>query len=41
MVKTTGYSIEFLKEVIYELADFIKNNLTPNRLEGFNLEKIK
>lgn len=40
IVKSTGYSIEFLKDVIYKLSTFIKNNLTPNRLEGFNLVKI-
>ena len=41
IVKSTGYSIEFLKDVLYKLAMFIRINLTPDRLEGFNLEHIK
>ena len=41
IVSLTGYSIEMVKEPLYHLSNFIKNNLTPNRLEGFNIEAIK
>ena len=34
----TGYSIEMLKEPLYELSMFIKNNLSPDRLAGFDVE---
>jgi len=37
---TTGYSIEDLKEPLYQMSDFIRNNLSPNRLEGFDVEAI-
>tara|TARA_B110000285_G_scaffold227633_1_gene289256 strand:+ start:1575 stop:1736 length:162 start_codon:yes stop_codon:yes gene_type:complete len=30
-----------IKEPLYHLSNFIKQNLTPNRLEGFNIEAIK
>ena len=41
IVSLTGYSIEMIKEPLYHLSNFIKQNLTPNRLEGFNIEAIK
>jgi hypothetical protein len=41
IVSLTGYSIEMIKEPLYHLSSFIKQNLTPNRLEGFNIEHIK
>lgn len=37
----TGYSIEMLKESLYELSIFIKQNLSPDRLAGFDVEAIK
>lgn len=36
----TGYSIESLKQPMFEMSDFIRNNLSPNRLEGFDVEAI-
>tara|TARA_B100000780_G_C20918309_1_gene365766 strand:+ start:481 stop:657 length:177 start_codon:yes stop_codon:yes gene_type:complete len=41
IVSLTGYSIEMIKEPLYHLSSFIKSNLTPDRLVGFNLEYIK
>jgi hypothetical protein len=41
VVSLTGYSIEMLKEPLYHLAQFIQQNLSPNRLEGFNVEALK
>lgn len=40
VVGLTGYSISMIKEPLYELAKFIRENLTPDRLEGFDLEAI-
>ena len=41
VVEVTGYCIEMLKKPLYELAIFIKRNLTPDRLQGFDVEAIK
>lgn len=41
MVGITGYSIEMLREPLYLLSLFIQQNLSPNRLEGFDIESIK
>jgi hypothetical protein len=30
-----------LKEPLYQLASFIKQNLTPDRLQGFDIEALK
>ena len=40
VVSLTGYSIEMLKAILYKLAKFIEENLSPNRLDGFDLEDI-
>ena len=40
VVSLTGYSIMMLKEPLYALSKFIRENLTPDRLEGFDLENI-
>ena len=37
----TGYSIDMIKQPLYDLASFIQENLSPNRLEGFDIEAIK
>lgn len=37
----TGYSINDLKECLYELASFIATNLQPNRLDTFDIEAIR
>lgn len=41
VAEVTGYCIEMLKEPLYHLAVFIKKNLTPDRLLGFDVEAIK
>ena len=40
IVNLTGYSINMLIEPLYKLSKFIRENLTPDRLEGFDLEGI-
>ena len=40
VVSMTGYSITMISEPLYHLAKFIRENLTPDRLEGFDLEAI-
>ena len=30
-----------IKQPLFDLSNFIKQNLTPNRLEGFNIDAIK
>ena len=37
----TGYSIEMIRDCLYDLSKFIQDNLSPNRLEGFDLEGIR
>ena len=37
----TGYSINDIKDCLIELSQFICNNLSPNRLEGFDLGAIE
>ena len=41
VVASTGYSLEQLKPCLYDLAQFICENLSPNRLSQFNIEDIK
>ena len=41
VVNLSGYSIEMIKQPLFDLSNFIKQNLTPNRLEGFNIDAIK
>jgi hypothetical protein len=36
----TGYSLEDIKPCLVELSQFICNNLSPNRLEGFDITSI-
>lgn len=36
----TNYSIDNLKPCLLDLAEFISNNLSPNRLECFNIKDI-
>jgi hypothetical protein len=36
----TGYSLEDIKPCLIELSQFICNNLSPNRLEGFDISAI-
>ena len=40
VVSITGYSISMIKEPLCELAKFIRENLTPDRLEGYDLDAI-
>jgi len=41
VVAISGYSILDIKTCLFDLADFIANNLSPNRLENFDVESIK
>ena len=41
LVKPTGYTLGMLIEPLYELCTFIRQNLKPDRLEGFDIEAIK
>ena len=36
----TGYSLEDVKPCLIELSQFICNNLSPNRLDGFDISAI-
>lgn len=36
----TGYSMQDIKPCLVELSQFICNNLSPNRLEGFDITSI-
>ena len=36
----TGFSILDIKKCLFNLATFISNNLQPNRLACFNIQKI-
>ena len=38
MVSATDLTIEMLKEPIHDLATFMRDNLEPDRMEGFDLE---
>lgn len=38
VVSLSGYSIEMLIDCLSELSNFIRINLSPDRLEGFDLE---
>jgi len=37
----TGYSITDLKQCLFDLSQFIAQNLSPNRLIGFDIQAIK
>jgi len=41
IVGLTGYSIVKLAKPLYELSLFIKQNLSPDRLEGFDIDNLK
>ena len=41
VAQMTGYTIEMLKQPLYELSVFIKHNLVPNNLNYMDLEGIK
>ena len=40
MLEVTGITYKALKQCLYELANYIRESLTPDRLYGFNLETI-
>lgn len=40
VLKLTGYSIQMLARPMYELSVFITKNLTPNKLEGFDIHAL-
>lgn len=37
----TGYTIEMIKDCLYDFSQFIQKNLYPNKLKYFNIENIK
>lgn len=37
----TGYSIDDIKDCLYDLSFFISTHLSPNRLAGFDIQAIK
>ena len=37
----TGYTIEMVKDCLYDFCQFIQKNLYPNKLMYFNIEYIK
>jgi hypothetical protein len=39
--QATGYSILDIKKCLIELSLFISNNLSPNRLEGFDIQSLE
>ena len=41
ILSLSGYPVTMIKEPLYQLAQFIQENLSPNRLEGFDIEDIK
>ena len=41
VVNVTGFSIYDIKDCLYDLSEFISQNLSPNRLEYFDIESIK
>ena len=40
VLKVTGYKYTALKQCLYELANNVRDSLTPDRLYGFDLETI-
>ena len=40
MSSVTGYSFEMLKKALFELSMFIRNNLSPDRLAGFDIDSV-
>ena len=40
MADVTGYKIGALRQGLYELAQYIRNSLKPDRLAGFDLESV-
>ena len=41
VVNISGYTIDDLKPCLIDLATFISDNLSPNRLQDFDIESIK
>jgi hypothetical protein len=41
VVGITGYTIGDIKDCLYDMAEFIQTNLSPNRLENFDIETVK
>ena len=40
VLEVTGITYKALKQCLYELANYIRESLTPDRLYGFDLETI-
>ena len=41
VLKSTGYTIEMIKEPLYLMTQCLKEGSKPNQLEDFNVELIK
>ena len=37
----TGYTVEMIKDCLFDFSNFIQKNLYPNKLKYFNIEGIK
>lgn len=37
----TGYTIEMIRDCLYDSSHFIQKNLYPNKLKYFNIENLK
>ena len=40
VVAVSGYTLEMLKQPLFESCMFIRNNLSPDRLAGFDLKSV-
>ena len=41
VVAVTGYTIEMLVQPLSAMAAFIRENLNPDRLEGFDIDSVQ
>lgn len=41
VMKSSGYTIEMIKEPLYLLAQCLKDGMKSNQLEDFNIDQMK
>ena len=41
VMKSSGYTIEMIKEPLYLLAQCLKDGMKSNQLEDFNIDQLK
>ena len=41
VARISGYTIVDIKSCLFDLSEFIASNLSPNRLENFDIEAVK